>query len=50
MSEGPDLGVGESNQPDNECVQHVFIIDNAMLALEDDVIDEVHKVALQHRQ
>ena len=50
MPEGSDLGVGEANQPHDEGVQHVFVIENAVLALEDDVIDEVHKVVLNKKK
>ena len=46
MSECPHLGVGETDQPDYESIEHVLIIDNAVLALEDNVTDKVHKVAL----
>ena len=50
VSEGPDLGVRESDQPDDEGVQHVLIIENAVLALKNDVVDEVHKVTLKERR
>ena len=49
MPEGPDLGVCEADQPDNERVQHVFIVENAVLTLKDDVIDEVNKVTLRKK-
>ena len=50
MSEGPDLRVGEANQPHNESVQHVLIVENAVLALKDDVVDEIHKVTLRTKK
>ena len=50
VSEGPDLGVCESDQPDDEGVQHVLVVDNAVLALENDVVDEIHKITLKERR
>ena len=49
MPKGPDLGVCESNQPDDDSIQHVLIVENAVLALKDDVVDEVHKVTLREK-
>ena len=50
VPEGPDLGVREANQPHDESVQHVLVVEDAVLALEDDVVDEVHKVALNEKK
>lgn len=49
VPKGPDLGVCESNQPDDDSIQHVLIVENAVLALKDDVVDEVHKVTLREK-
>lgn len=49
VPEGPDLWVCEADQPDDEGVQHVLIIENAVLALKDDVVDKIHKVALKEK-
>lgn len=50
MSEGPDLRVGEADQPDDEGIQHVLIIENAVLALNDDVVDEINKITLKEKK
>ena len=46
MSEGPDLRVSEADQPDDEGVQHVLIIEHAVLALLYHTLYELHKVDL----
>jgi hypothetical protein len=50
VSEGPDLRVCESDQPDDEGVQHVLIVENAVLALEDELVDEINKITLKERK
>ena len=50
MSEGPDLRVREADQPNNEGVQHVLIVENAVLALNDDVVDEINKITLKEKK
>ena len=48
VSEGTDLGVGESHQPHKQSVQHVLIIQNAVLTLANDPLQKLHKIGLQH--
>ena len=50
MPEGSDLRVSESDQPYDERVQHVLVVDDAVLTLEDDVVEEVDKVTLERRE
>ena len=50
VPKGPDLRVCEADQPDDESVQHVLIIENAVLALKDDVVNKVHKVTLKEKK
>ena len=46
VSEGSDLRVSEAHQPDDESVQHVFIIEHTVLALLNHTLYELHKVDL----
>ena len=41
VSEGPDLRVSESHQPDDEGVQHILIKQNAVLTLLHDLLQEL---------
>lgn len=50
MPERPDLRVSETDQPDDEGVQHVLIIENTVLALEDDVVDKINKITLKEEK
>lgn len=50
VSEGTNLGVGESHQPYEQSVQHVLIIQNAVLTLTNDTLQKLHKIGLQHGQ
>lgn len=47
MSEGTDLRVCESHQPHQHHVQHILIIENAVLALVNNTLYELHKVGLR---
>jgi len=47
MSEGTDLRVRESHQPHQHHVQHILIIENAVLALVNNTLYELHKVGLR---
>lgn len=50
MPERPDLRVSETDQPDDEGVQHVLIIENTVLALEDDIVDKINKITLKEEK
>lgn len=49
VSERPDLRVGESNKPADECVYHNFVINDVMLALIYKQFDKVGEIALQNK-
>lgn len=47
MSECPNLRVCEPHKPGNDGVQHVLIIEDAVLTLLHNAINELHKVGLK---